>query len=207
MFTQMMESEMNKDSPFHEHISVIKRNTDACKKTVQSLLNHSYKSKPSNQNIDLNNVLKDAMIFIQPMCNKENIELEVEYLREKIQIFADPTQFRQVITNLLMNGVHSIISETKTKRCIYLRTSNETNKNQLIIDVEDTGSGIPEDIKDKIFTPFFTTKEMGKGTGLGLPTSKRIIEAHGGTLELIHSSSKGSLFRIQIPIKQKEKNK
>ena len=71
----------------------------------------------------------------------------------------------------------------------------------VIIDVEDDGPGIPPDTAEHIFKPFFSTKPAGVGTGLGLPTSRRIVEAHGGTLDLILSSEGRTVFRIVLPRK------
>ncbi|MHC5210711.1 MAG: ATP-binding protein, partial [Planctomycetota bacterium] len=69
---------------------------------------------------------------------------------------------------------------------------------RVVVEVADTGTGIPPDLRETIFRPFFTTKERGEGTGLGLPTARRIIELHGGSLALAESSAAGTVFRVRL---------
>lgn len=105
-------------------------------------------------------------------------------------------QLNQVFMNLLVNAAHAI-EEFGT---IYIRTRYQ--EDQIRIEIEDTGKGIPEDIQTRIFDPFFTTKPVGKGTGLGLSLSYKIVEAHHGSIEVESVIDRGSLFRVCLPIQQ-----
>lgn len=202
MFTQMMESELPSDSPFQEHIAIIKRNTDSCKKTVQVLLNQSHRSKPELTDIDLVKILEEIVIFLKPMCEKNDVFFNQDLRALNTSVYGDPTQLRQVFVNLLMNALQCF---NGGKGTVLLRSVNSFDDRLVIVEVEDNGPGIPDHYQKKIFEPFFTTKEMGKGTGLGLPNALRVINAHNGKLILLKSDRGQTIFRVELPvIKQKE---
>jgi len=107
-----------------------------------------------------------------------------------------PSQLNQVFMNLLVNSAHAMGEE---RGRITIRSGLEGEK--VWLEFSDTGSGIPEDIRQKIFDPFFTTKAVGKGTGLGLSLSYGIIQKHNGRIEVRSEVGKGSTFRITLPVK------
>jgi signal transduction histidine kinase len=117
-------------------------------------------------------------------------------------VSVDVGYVKQAILNLLLNAAQAMSSQpTDRPRELILKLAEarEADKVRIVtIDVTDTGPGIPEEIRDKIFSPYFTTKSGG--TGLGLPTTRRIIEAHGGRLELYSEVGQGSSFRIVLPV-------
>jgi len=102
----------------------------------------------------------------------------------------------QVIMNLLTNAVDA--SKQGGEVCI--RTRHDEAANEAVIEVQDTGTGVPQAIRERIFDPFFTTKPIGQGTGLGLSISYGIIKDHGGSIDLESEEGKGALFRIHLPI-------
>lgn len=108
-----------------------------------------------------------------------------------LQIIADPRLMRRVFANLILNAVQAM-SNGGT-----LTISAATDDGSVMISVHDTGVGIPDDIKDKLFTPLFTGK--AKGTGLGLAVVKRIVDAHGGTIEFESEEGKGTMFTVTLP--------
>ncbi|MFZ6756200.1 ATP-binding protein [Undibacterium sp. Ji50W] len=107
-----------------------------------------------------------------------------------------PSQINQVIMNLVVNAVHASVS---SRGQITIRTG--TGNEQVWIEIEDKGSGIPEDVLPRIFDPFFTTKPIGKGTGLGLSLSYGIIQKHNGHIDVSTAIGRGTKFRIILPIK------
>lgn len=202
MFTQMMESDMPSDSPFQEHIAVIKRNTDSCKKTVQVLLNQSHRSKPVMMALELAVILDEIMIFLKPMCEKNEVLFRSDLRATLTQVLSDPVQLRQVFVNLLMNALQCFDGK---KGLVTLRSMNSFDNKMVIVEVEDNGPGIPDEYKAKIFEPFFTTKELGKGTGLGLSNASRVIQANGGKLNLVKSDRGQTIFRVELPILKERK--
>lgn len=202
MFTQMMESELPPNSPFQEHIAVIKRNTDACKKTVQVLLNQSHRSKPEMMKLDLVKILEEIVIFLKPMCEKNDVTFKQDFRAKSTNVLGDPVQLRQVFVNLLMNALQCFEGKRGT---VLLRSMNSFDDKYVIVEVEDNGPGIPDEFRSKIFEPFFTTKELGKGTGLGLSNAMRVMEAQGGKLTLVKSDRGQTIFRVEIPIIKERK--
>ena len=107
-------------------------------------------------------------------------------------MLVDPMRIRQALINLLTNAVQSCSEGDSVTICCFCKGEN------LFIDVIDCGCGIPPEMREAIFSPFFTTRK--NGTGLGLPIVKKIVDAHGGSLEIIDNPSKGLTFRMIVPI-------
>lgn len=113
---------------------------------------------------------------------------------------ADPNALRQVLLNLILNAIQALAGFDVEKR-IHVRAGVGESEigRVLIIEVEDTGAGIPPPVLERIFEPFFTTKPMGEGTGLGLTIIKGIVESSGGTIEALNAPAGGALFRLRLP--------
>jgi two-component system NtrC family sensor kinase len=133
---------------------------------------------------------------------------EVKYKADVIKEYGDipdieclPSQINQVIMNILVNAAHAIGSERGT---ITIRTSVNVEADKVWIDISDTGSGIPKEIQTRIFDPFFTTKPIGAGTGLGLSLSYGIVQKHHGNIAVESEQSRGTRFRITLPIRHTE---
>jgi len=102
-----------------------------------------------------------------------------------------------VALNIIQNAIQSVIHN---KGIIYLDTWFDPDKRRVVFSCKDTGPGIPESMRQDIFKPFFTTKEVGKGTGLGLYICHEIVRKHGGTLKLRGSDGPGAVFEVALPI-------
>ena len=162
------------------------------RKIVQDLRDFSRASQQERSLFDLEAGL-DATLNIVGNELKFKAEIVKEYAG--LQPFpCVGEQLNQVFMNLLVNAAQAIDDFGK----IYLRTGYE-NDDWLWMEIEDTGSGIPTEIQARIFDPFFTTKPVGKGTGLGLSLSYKIVQDHGGRIELESEVGKGSRFRILLP--------
>jgi len=112
------------------------------------------------------------------------------------EIDADGSQLKQVFVNLIVNALQAM----PDGGCLRINTRGESRKVSVV--VEDTGVGMEQEILDKIFTPFFTTKEIGLGTGLGLPVSHGIIASHQGTIRVESKAGKGTVCTIELPVKR-----
>lgn len=111
------------------------------------------------------------------------------------EIMCIPSQINQVFMNLLVNAAQSM----ESRGTITIRTGTE-GAGRVWVEIVDTGKGIPKDILNRIFNPFFTTKPVGKGTGLGLSLSYRIVERHGGRIEVSSEVGRGTTFRVTLPV-------
>ena len=133
--------------------------------------------------------------LLRPIYERAGVSLELATGVEDGEIVGDEVQLRQVFINLVMNAI-----QATPKGGRITITSNEDGE-QLTLRVADTGSGIPPGVHARVFEPFFTTKGAGSGTGLGLPTSRRIVGEHGGALELESTGPDGTTFVVRLPRK------
>ncbi len=130
--------------------------------------------------------------------NKVRIEKEFENVPP---ITCSPSQINQVFLNIISNAAQAI--PDGRMGVLTLRTS-QVNEDTVCVEIQDDGDGIPSDILPKIFDPFFTTKEIGKGTGMGLSISYKIIQEHGGRIEVNTEPGVGTVFSIELPVKPKQ---
>jgi signal transduction histidine kinase len=111
------------------------------------------------------------------------------------QVCCRPAQINQILLNLLLNAVQAVGERGK----LVLRSGADEAAQEVWVEVEDNGPGVPPDIRQRIFDPFFTTKPVGQGTGLGLSIAWGIAEAHGGRLTFTSTMGRGSCFRLTLP--------
>ncbi len=166
---------------------------------VQNLKEFSHVDEEERKPFDLNQGIESTLKIVWN---------EVKYKAEVVKEFGDlpellcyPGQLNQVFMNVLVNAGQAI----KERGKIWIRTF--TRDGQIVVEVEDTGCGIPEENLKKIFDPFFTTKPVGKGTGLGLSVSYGIIRKHQGRIEVESTVGKGTTFRVLLPVDQKGEGK
>jgi len=138
-------------------------------------------------------VVDDALALVEIRCANQGIEIVRRAGTEPIEILADQVQLKQVVVNLVVNSIHAMPDGGR------LTVTTESDEGSAIIEVVDTGAGMTEDVMDQIFNPFFTTKEVGQGTGLGLCVVHGIVSAHGGTIDVASEAGRGSKFTIHLP--------
>ena len=155
----------------------------------------------SRETCDLNLAIRSVLRFVTQQFKAHDIEL-VETLDPRLPaVFVDRMQIEQVCLNLLSNARHAVENSGKSERRIEIRTSLGP-EGKAVVEVVDNGCGIPEAIHSKIFQQFFTTKEPGKGTGLGLALCRKIVEDHNGTIEFDSREGEGTCMRVKLPVIQ-----
>jgi len=144
--------------------------------------------------VNLNQVVQEGLYFMESRCQKEGVKLIREIDSELPDIVADHSQLHQVLVNLVVNAIQAMPSGG----ALTIRT--EAVNKHVILTVSDTGIGMSEEIIKKVFIPFFTTKEVGQGTGLGLSVVHGIVAAHGGSIKVTSEPDKGACFEVRFPI-------
>ena len=161
---------------------------------------------------DLNRILEQTLLLLRHELNKQNIELVTNLEPNLPPVAIEKNQIQQVLVNVLVNAAQAMGSggtltvRTSRRRVQQSphdegsRTSNRLfpGETAVVTEIEDTGAGIPEGDLAKIFDPFFTTKPTGVGTGLGLPVSKKIIELHGGMIDISNRAEGGVRVTIML---------
>jgi signal transduction histidine kinase len=165
---------------------------------VKKLLIFARQLPPRKTNVNLNQLIEEGLHFFESRCAKEGIELIRSLSPDLPASAADPAQLNQVLINLVVNALQAMPKGGRLK----IQTHAEGEHVFLI--VEDTGIGMTEEVLKKIFTPFFTTKDIGQGTGLGLPVVHGIITSHGGSIRVESKVNHGTKFEIKLPVRALE---
>ena len=164
---------------------------------VQTFLDFARPPKLSRKMVDLAAVIQRTVQLTQSRIDRQGISLKLDLPQPGIELSADPQQLQQVMLNLVINAVES--QPTGGQIEIRLRESRSPdNVREVEIQVNDRGVGIPADILDRIFDPFFSTKDAG--TGIGLAICQRIIEDHSGTIVPKSRPQGGTTFTIRLPV-------
>lgn len=185
-------------------------------KVTRGLLDFAASRRLDVQAEDLNKVLEQTLVLLRHELNRQKIELVMQFAPDLPRVKIERNQIQQVFVNLFMNAAHAMAeggtltvrtSQTRLARSQHDEGSRSSNQMFLgdtvvLTEIEDTGPGISPEHLAKIFDPFFTTKPTGVGTGLGLPVSKKIVELHGGTIEVSNRADRG--VRVGVMLRAEE---
>ena len=200
MYSNILLDEYPPDDPVRQDIELIASQAERCKKIVSGLLNFARKNQVKLEVINLKKLAEDS---IRSVVIPQNIKTAVICKTENCEAQLDYEQMMQVLTNLNKNAVEAMSSGG------FLTIEVGGNEKEVIFNVIDTGTGIPEENMEKLYTPFFTTKGLGKGTGLGLATTYGIVKMHKGKIEVESNTDRlkgptGTTFRIILPREEGE---
>ncbi|HWI40946.1 MAG TPA: ATP-binding protein, partial [Verrucomicrobiae bacterium] len=179
---------------FPRYLEVIVREAYRCKGIIDSLLSFSRKSDGSFGSVDLNGIITEVMELVRHKSRYEQIELKTALQPDLPPVNGDPAGIRQVCMNLLINA-HQAIEGPGTVEII----TSEEGAGMVSIEIHDTGCGIPKDAIDQIWDPFYTTKAVGEGLGLGLALTYNIVKRHSGEISVKSTLGKGSTFTVRLP--------
>ena len=164
---------------------------------VSSLLGLSRQTQTYSEAVNINSVLNDALRVLHNQYKHLDINIVQNFAEDLPEIQGNFANLGQVAINIIQNAMQAVIDNKGT---IYLTTGFDNDEKQVIFECRDIGSGIPESIRQDIFKPFFTTKEVGKGTGLGLYICHEIIQRHGGTITIEKPDGEGTKFVVKLPV-------
>jgi signal transduction histidine kinase len=147
-----------------------------------------------DESCNINHILDNCLIILNNEIF-DRINVEQNYTDDHILVKGNAANLHHALLNILTNSIQAIEGEGR----ISIKSAYNSKFNKTIIEIEDTGKGIEPEIIEKVMEPFFTTKDPGKGAGLGLSISYRIIEEHQGKIVITSKVGKGTLVRIELP--------
>jgi len=192
----LIQEEMDPEDPYYHDLETIANETLRCRKIVTSLLDFARQSKPAKALHDVNKVVRESMALTRKQAAFKDVVFEALLSEPLPLVDIDKDQIQQCLINLAINGIEATDPGGKIRFASRLVPEKEAVE----ITVSDTGRGIPESALDRIFEPFFTSKESG--TGLGLAITHGIIEQHGGSIDVESKEGEGTTFRIHLPIRK-----
>ncbi|MDA0746591.1 MAG: ATP-binding protein [bacterium] len=201
-FAGLLERDLDVDDPRRRLVKKIMEGVTSLNSMVTNLLNYTRPLQLNLRPVNIVEVVEDCLGFfeIDAGTRLDEIELERIYGPEEIPCNTDPEQVQQILLNLLHNAVQAMPSGGRIRIGILemnLAQQTDLNKPCVALTVTDSGLGMTDEVKAKLFMPFFTTKE--DGNGLGLATAKKVIEAHGGDILVESTAHQGATFTILIP--------
>jgi len=181
-----------------DSVSLIEEGAKRCQVIIHKLMKYARKPMGTEtvERVDLNRVVDSTTALLKYQMAQENIEIDLVKEPEMPFVVGNANELEQVLTNLILNAKDAIKAADRQKGMI--RISTCVHEESLCMKVEDNGIGIPKENLPKIFDPFYTTKELGKGTGLGLAVSFGIVQKLGGVMEVNSVVDEGTLFTIKI---------
>ncbi|MDG5473076.1 ATP-binding protein [Jeotgalibacillus sp. ET6] len=195
-FIQLLESSVKEDHSMY--FGVIMSELHRIETIMTEFLMLAKPKASSLKNVNLANIIRETADLMQAQATLYNIELSVKSSDQELELYGDANRLKQVFINLVKNGIEAISEGGQ------ISLNYHTDKYAQYVTVKDSGCGIPEDHLKKLNQPFYTTKE--NGTGLGLVVSYKIVEEHGGRVEVKSWRGKGSVFTVIFPFAKDEEN-
>ncbi len=181
----------------NRYARLIGREAQRLSKVIVSLLDFARRNEPKKERLNINDIVDETMLFMEHHLTRfKKVELVIEKAEQLPLVDVDKIQVQQTIVNIMINGAQAMPDGGR----ITVRTVTDGASVSILI--ADNGTGIRKDDMAKIFQPFFTTKDAGEGTGLGLPLCKKLIEANGGRIEVESAPGSGTTFTLNFPVPQ-----
>jgi PAS domain S-box-containing protein len=178
---------------FQGYLNVIIREAYRCKGVIDGLLSFSRKSDGTISSVDVNELMKEVLELLRHKSRYDKVTIDFDGCADPPVVKGDAAALRQVFLNLVLNAVQAIDGPG------LVAISTAVKGDEVVVRVRDTGSGIAPETLDQIWNPFFTTKSVGQGLGLGLAVSYNIVKKHSGEVQVETEIGKGTLFSVRLP--------
>ncbi len=196
IYTELIKGALEDNPQGLSDLQEIVDQTMRCKKIVSELLEFSRKSAGSNTSFSLEETLKKCLSLLTSKANFQDIEVRTHLETDLPEMTGDMGQIQQVFTNLFLNAADAMNGKGR----LDISAAFDHERSKFVIGISDTGPGIPDQLRDKVFDIFFTSKPVGQGTGLGLSISQNILKLHGGDIRFECPPQGGTTFIIDLPL-------
>jgi two-component system, NtrC family, sensor kinase len=196
LYSSNLVKKVPETGPLKKGLEVIIHETIRCRGIIQELLEFSRQRDPLKVLADLNGVIEKALSIVSNEFRLNRISLEKRLSDTLPSVLIDVNQVEQVFINFLMNAVEAIQGQGE----VWVRSYKDEGNQFVVVEIQDSGMGIPQEHLEKIFDPFFSTKS--KGTGLGLAVNYGIIQKHGGEIKVSSQPGRGTTMTIRLPYDQ-----
>jgi CheY-like chemotaxis protein len=187
------------DPALRRGLDTILSESQRAARIVRNLLTFARKRQTTRAMVDVNQVVRETLALRAYEQHVSNISIIDALAAGLPQVFADGHQVQQVLLNLVINAEQAMLS-AHGRGTVVVRTWHDPEEQSVVLEINDDGPGIPDELQPKIFDPFFTTKEVGQGTGLGLTVAYAIVQEHGGRIRLESRPGRGASFFVALPV-------
>ena len=196
LFTKLVLEEYELEDAAREDLCRVVNDAQRCRDTVKELLEFTRQTRYFMQPHDVNRAVDRTMFLLENQTLFQNISIEKNLAESLPTVYCDIQQMNHLLMNIILNAAQAM----EGKGTLTLTTKHVPDEDRARIEISDTGPGIDEEILPRIFEPFYTTKEEGEGTGLGLSLVYGIVENHGGNIKAVNNADKGSTFIVNLPL-------
>lgn len=197
LYSHMLLKQLQGQDELRDDLMMIVNEATRCKNIVRGLLDFARQSRLSKAPTDLGLLIQDVLSIETPRAEAKHVRLTGHVQEGLPTMMIDPNQIKQMLVNLVDNAIDAVPDSTGQVK-IAAQLSN--GGKSVLLTVSDNGCGIPKENLSRLFTPFFTTKQMGKGTGLGLAIAYGVVKMHSGDISVESEVGKGTTFYVRLPI-------
>ncbi len=197
-YIQMLGGRLDGDEETRRLLAKVERQAFRASRIVSSLLSFSRQGASEPVEIDFNSLLSDSMALVEGQLRSVGVTVDTALADDLLRIYGDKGKLQQVLINLMLNARDAMPGGGK------IRIATLNGEGEIHCRVSDEGVGIPEEARQRIYDPFFTTKRMGLGTGLGLSVSYGIIQEHMGSIEVESEVGVGTTFTVTLPVRPRQ---
>ena len=191
---ELLLEDMQEDDPLREDVAAIIEECRRCKRITGGLLGFARSPEGHHDRVELNQLVKETVTSLRPQMLFKDLDLKIEASAESLFVTGDADQLRQVMINVLLNAAQALPGVGQLQITLLKKAE------QALVYVDDSGPGIPEEDREKVFQPFFSTKAHGEGTGLGLPLCRKLVEAQGGEIFAHQAPLGGARISVSLPL-------
>jgi PAS domain S-box-containing protein len=192
-----------RDENVRRRAELLEQAAERCALTIRNFLALVRQYPATREEVALERIVKETLALVAYQLEVDEVTVDLELPREAPPVWADPHQLHQVLLNLVTNARHALRA-TPPPRRLSISLRHDAEARRVVLEVADSGPGVPPELRSFVFRPFFTTKSPEEGTGLGLALCHDIVAAHGGTIRVDSAAGGGALFVVELPLDRPE---